>query len=238
MTDPPAWQWDESKQVGADYNDPAKILHYERTMVRLRAAGALPGIVESLRLGPEHTLIDMGCGPGLFAVYAARLCRRVHAVDVSQAMLDRARRRAGEAGVTNIEFHCDGFLTYVHSDEPADAAVCMTVLHHLPDFWKVVGLRRLASMLKPGARFYLHDVVFAFEPDKYATRFDSMVNYFEENTDPEMARDAEGHLREEFSTFDWILRGIVERAGFRVLSADTDEMLAKYVCERAGGSLF
>ena len=46
--------------------------------------------------GSCATVIDMGCGTGAFAIHAAPYYRRIHAVDVSQAMLCRARRKARE----------------------------------------------------------------------------------------------------------------------------------------------
>ena len=56
-----------------------------------------------------------------------------------------------------------GFLTYEHEAEPADAMVSIAALHHLPDFWKLVGLTRAAEMLKAGGGFFLFDIVFPSE---------------------------------------------------------------------------
>jgi len=233
MNHQPSWQWNEMEQVGVDLADPDKADAYRTSAHKLGFARRFPGIMEALRLSPDAALIDMGCGPGAFALYAAQRCGRVFAADVSSAMLDLARTDAAAAGVTNVEFHHAGLLTYEHQSEPADAAVCVTVLHHLPDFWKLAGLRRLARMLRPGARLYLFDVVFSFPPGETARAFGDMIRDLDKRVGPGLARDAETHLREEFSTYDWVMEGLLERAGFEIAKADYEsEVTASYVCVR------
>jgi hypothetical protein len=58
-------------------------------------------------------------------------------------MLERLRRKIDEAGADNVEIAAAGFLTYDHRDDPADIVYSRYALHHLPDFWKVVALRRV-----------------------------------------------------------------------------------------------
>jgi len=115
-------------------------------------------------------------------------------------MLCRARRKANKAGLTNIEFRRGGFLTYEHTDEPVDAIVSVVALHHLPDFWKLVGLRRLASMLKPEGRFYLFDVVFSFDVGCYASSVERFVERMANHAVSDGRRPVETHVREEHST--------------------------------------
>jgi ubiquinone/menaquinone biosynthesis C-methylase UbiE len=190
-------------------------------------------IVDLLALGPDATVIDMGCGTGAFAVHAAPYFRKVHAVDVSKAMLRRARRKAKKARLDNIEFHHGGFLTYEHRAEPADAVSSVAVLHHLPDFWKLVGLQRMAAMLKPRGKLYLFDVVFSFD----TTRYESSCKRFVKTMSARMGStgqiESETHLRSEYSTCDWIMEGLLNRAGFDVTSVDRkDDFLVAYVCTK------
>lgn len=110
--------------------------------------------------------------------------------------------------------------------------VSTLVLYHLPDFWKAVGLQRVAKMVKPGGKFYLSDVVFSFKPTDYESRFDGWVkavgeacNNFEE--------EAIGHIRDEYSTCGWVMEGMLEKAGFAIEEAKyRDEYFADYVCSR------
>ncbi len=171
----PAWRYDEMQPCGLDYNNALLARTYDTHHQRFRDyRQEAEQIVGLLGCDPGATVIDMGCGTGAFAIHAAPHCRRIHAVDISQAMLHRTRRKARDAGLSNVEFHHGGFLTYEHQGPPADAAVSVAVLHHLPDFWKLVGLHRLAAMLRPNGRFYLFDVVFSFKAGQYeaaANRF-------------------------------------------------------------------
>ena len=51
----------------------------------------------------------------------------------------------------------------------------------------------------------------------------------------EFAAEAETHLRDEFSTFEWVLTGMLERAGFRVdVVRRIDPLMAAYACTRVG----
>jgi len=47
--------------------------------------------------------------------------------------------------------------------------------------------------------------------------------------------ESETHVRDEYSTCDWIMEGLLERAGFRIQTADhPDEFLATYLCTKEG----
>jgi len=103
-----------------------------------------------LKLNANSTVIDMGAGTGAFALHAAKHCQKVYAVDVSSAMLERCQEKGEEMGLSNVLCCHGGFLTYEHEAMPADAIVSIAALRHLPDFWKLVALRRVAEMLKVG----------------------------------------------------------------------------------------
>jgi putative AdoMet-dependent methyltransferase len=230
----PAWRYDERKPCGANFNSFFTARAYDRYHQTFRDyRKETEQIVATLGLDSSATVLDMGCGTGAFAIHAAPHYRKVYAVDVAKAMLCRARRKAKKAGLTNIEFRRGGFLTYEHTDEPVDAVVSVVALHHLPDFWKLVGLRRLASMLKPDGRLYLVDVVFSFDVDQHGPSIERFVEKMSVRTRPGGRRAAETHVREEYSTCGWIMEGLLERAGFQIDDADyKDDFLAAYLCTK------
>ena len=115
-------------------------------------------------LGPDCTVVDLGSGTGQFAVAAAQVCRRVVAVDVSPLMLAPLREKLDRGDVRNVETVNAGFLTYEHEGAAADVVYSRFALHHLPDFWQAIALRRMAEMLRPGGVLRLSDVVYSFEP--------------------------------------------------------------------------
>jgi putative AdoMet-dependent methyltransferase len=229
----PVWQYNEMQQVGADYSNPAEAAKWDEKRATLGDVAAdMQRMISLLRPGPDDVLIDIGAGTGTFAIEAARLCRKVHAVDVSAAMLDCARRKADAAGVSNIEYHQAGFLTYEHAAEPADIVTSMAALHHLPDAWKQVAMLRMAEMLRPGGRLLLRDVVFNFGPRQYAESFDGMVCAMGKRGGDPLAAAMARHIREEFSTSDWIIEGMLRRAGFRIDLTDYRDGLALYLCTK------
>jgi putative AdoMet-dependent methyltransferase len=233
-TQGPAWRYDERKACGVNYHSSWLARLYDARHQAFRDyEREAKQTIAALGLDGSTTVIDMGCGTGAFAVHAARHYRKVYAVDVSRAMLRQARRKARKAGATNVEFHQAGFLTYEHRAGPADAAVAVLVLHHLPDFWKLVGLHRLASMLRPGGRCYLRDVVFSFDIAQHESHIERFISTMRQRMGLDGQAELETHVRQEYSTCDWIMRGMLERAGFQVDEATCpDEFFATYLCTK------
>lgn len=110
------------------------------------------------QLGPARRVLDVGCGTGRFAVYAAeRLGARVWGVDPSAEMLEQARARGGrgagwrQASAERLPFK-DGWF---------DAAHAHLVLHLVDDVDRA--LAEVARVLGPGARM----VVVSFRPEHF-----------------------------------------------------------------------
>lgn len=229
----PAWQYDEFRQAGRDYGDPAEVNIYDSSHADFRDVAAEgEAVLAALHVDAHSTVADFGCGTGNFALMAAERCGKVHAIDVSLAMLERARKRAAEAGRINIEFHHAGFLTFDCPAETIDGITSTFALHHLPDLWKGVALRRMWNALKPGGRFHLHDVVVPHGEDSLE-RIARFVARQEKAGGEFLREDAEGHFREEFSTCDWIMEGLLTRAGFELLSFEIqNEVLLTAICRK------
>ncbi len=232
----PGWLYDETRPCGVNYNNALLARHYDSHHQSFRDyRKEAEDIVARLDVGPSATVIDMGCGTGAFALHAAGHYRTVHAVDVSPAMLRRAQRKADKMGLKNIEFHRGGFLTYEHRAEPADAISTVFALHHLPDFWKLVALRRLAWMLRPNGRLFLFDVVFSFDIGEYEQSIERFIGKTREQMGENGRDESETHVREEYSTCDWIMEGLLEKAGFSIQTADyRDGFLASHLCMKRG----
>jgi ubiquinone/menaquinone biosynthesis C-methylase UbiE len=233
MSSTPLWHYDEFRHCGVDYSSPAQAAAYDGQHQKFRDyKAAAREAVQALGIGKEHTVIDLGCGTGGFAIHAAELCEHVHAVDVSPAMLAVAQEKAQNAGVGNISFHRGGWMSYRHGTDLADAVVSTAVLHHLPDFWKLRGLKNAHDMLKPGGRLRLFDVVFPSGRDDEDARIGEWVEQFRKVAGEEFAEEVMTHVRDEHSTYDWIMEGLLTRAGFRIDRADYDGFVATYLCTR------
>ncbi|MBN1125008.1 MAG: class I SAM-dependent methyltransferase [Sedimentisphaerales bacterium] len=232
MKTQPEWMYEEHLHRGVDFSDVEEATAYDQRHGRFRDfEQESRQIISLLNLGADDRVIDLGAGTGNHAIHLARHCRQVYAVDVSPAMLDQCRRKCGEAGLDNVECHPGGFLTYEHQDEPVDVIVSQVALHHLPDLWKQIGLSRCYDMLKPGGRLFLADVVFSLDLQNYYEQIQSWINALpKDHSDKAVI-----HIRNEYSTLDWIMEGMLLRAGFRIESVESlDGVLMRYLCRRPG----
>jgi putative AdoMet-dependent methyltransferase len=232
MRDLKPWQYDEFQQVGRDYGNPAEVEIYDSTHADFRDIEAESNhLLDLLAVAPGDVLIDFGSGTGTFVMVAARRCGRVHAVDVSRAMLDYAKAKAMSAGISNIFFSHAGFLTYEHLDEPAAAIATTFALHHLPDFWKGIALARMRCMLKPSGQLCIHDVI--LEQESALENIDAFIQRQSVAGGDFLKNDAEGHFQQEHSTYDWIMDGLLARTGFKVANKTIhDGVIGRYHCLR------
>ena len=228
----PGWLLDEIGSAGRENLDPEHVWRYDAK----EDAGASEE-VELLRawglLGKESVVVDLGAGTGQFTMAAAAACARVVAVDVSPVMLATLGRKLDAERPGNVEVVRAGFLTYEHRGRAADVVYSRYALHHLPDFWKAVALARARRMLRSGGVLRLRDVVYSFEPAESAERIEAWCATLPERAGPDgwKRADVEEHVREEHSTFTWLLEPMLERAGFLIEQAEysPDGIFAAYV---------
>jgi 2-polyprenyl-3-methyl-5-hydroxy-6-metoxy-1,4-benzoquinol methylase len=115
-------------------------LYDEDTEHGLLVAGIKPGM----------RVLDVGCGPGDVSFLAARLVGTAGAVigiDAAREVIELARNRATEAGLSTVSFRQSTIADLV-LDEPVDAVIGRLILMHLPD--PMATLRQLAGFLRPG----------------------------------------------------------------------------------------
>ena len=224
---------DELAFAGPEHLDPRYVEGYDRK-ARLDPDGDL-ALLRARGLGAGSTLVDLGAATGAFALAAAAEAERVVAVDASPVMVAAAKAKVAERRVTNVECVQAGFLTYEHTGGPADFVYSRNALHHLPDFWKAIALARIAALLRPGGVFRLRDIVFACEPGEAEAVAAAWLDTAAPSPDAGWTRrELETHLRDEHSTFTWLLEPMLARAGFEIEQAEYDPLrvYAAYLCVR------
>lgn len=227
----PAWYPDELAHAGSEHLDAEYVEGYDAKAQTDPSEDV--NLLRDLGLNETKMLVDLGAGTGTLALAAAPYCRRVVAVDVSPAMLARLRQKVAALGLDNVECVLGGFLSYAHQGEPADFVYSRNALHHLPDFWKAIALVRVAAILKPGGVLRLRDLVYAFSPREADAVIEAWLG--PAPTDPTRGytrADLEMHLREEYSTYTWLLEPMLERAGFLIQAAENVQgsVFAAYTC--------
>lgn len=111
-------------------------------------------------LGPGECVVDVGCGAGIDSLIAAKMVGESGAVvgiDMTPAMLEKARAGAAAMVASNVEFR-EGYAESLPiPDGWADVVISNGVLNLFPD--KVAGLREMARVLKPGGRLQIGDIL-------------------------------------------------------------------------------
>lgn len=228
------WMYDECSQVGTDYSIEDVVTDYDAEMEQFRNYDQeAQSFVEQLGITntEELTVIDIGCGTGAFSIHAAQYFKKIIAIDVSPNMLTIADSKAEAKGISNIEFINSGFLQF-QPTEQVDIIYTKWVLHHLPDYWKQAALLNMNKMLKPGGVLYISDIIYKFAPD-YEAYLSDTIDDVARKFSEQFVKETKIHIKDEFSTFDWVMEGFIERAGFNIEKSNTEDSLeSEYLCRK------
>jgi SAM-dependent methyltransferase len=133
--------------------------------------GALQAIIAAASPGPDDTLLDVACGGGIVVCAFAPLVKEATGIDMTPAMLDRARALAAEKGIENVAWREGDVAALPWADGSFTIVVSRFAVHHFPDPAAV--LREMVRVCAPGGTIVVVDTCAATDPAK-AERFNAL----------------------------------------------------------------
>ena len=110
------------------------------------------GVLRAVGLRPGMDVIDLCSGDGWFTLQISKVARHVVAIDIDAAMLEVARNRLLEAGVTNCDFIAgDAYKLTQLGAQPVDLVFMANAFHGVPDKSQLSNVVR--DVLKRAGRF-------------------------------------------------------------------------------------
>ena len=142
---------------------------------------ALQMIVEAARPGPDDRLLDVACGPGLVVcAFAPHVCDAT-GIDVTPAMLDRARKLAADKDLANVAWRHGDVYSLPYDDASFTIVTTRFSFHHFLDPDAV--LREMVRVCAAGGRIVVVDDYASEDPAKAAA-----FNHLEKLRDPSHSR--------------------------------------------------
>jgi ubiquinone/menaquinone biosynthesis C-methylase UbiE len=127
---------------------------------------ALRLLVDACGAGPDDTVLDVACGGGLVVCAFAQVVRRAEGIDITPAMLDRARALAAEKGLTNTSWRQGDVTRLPYPDGSFSIVTSRFTFHHFQDPLGV--LREMKRVCAPGGRVAVVDTDASADPAKAA----------------------------------------------------------------------
>jgi ubiquinone/menaquinone biosynthesis C-methylase UbiE len=114
-------------------------------------------VLKEVKIEPGFHVLDFGCGPGSYSICAGRLVGdggKIYATDIHPLALKSVRKKAGKAGLKNVETVLTNGKTGL-SDGSVDVVMLYDVFHHLREPEAL--LKEFHRVLKPGGLLSFSD---------------------------------------------------------------------------------
>jgi len=130
---------------------------------------ALRLVVEFVGAGSNDVTLDVACGPGIVVCAFAKVVKHATGLDLTPAMLDRARMLQKEKGLTNVTWQLGEAIPLPYPDATFSIVTSRFAFHHFLD--PATALAEMARVCRPGGTVMVIDSAPA--PDK-ADAFNAM----------------------------------------------------------------
>jgi ubiquinone/menaquinone biosynthesis C-methylase UbiE len=145
----------------------------------MRDEDALRLLVEFSRAATGDTVLDVACGPGLVVAAFAKTCLHATGIDITPAMIDKAREHAAALGLVNVDCQVGNVAPLPFPDRSYSIVVSRFAFHHFTDPLGVLReMKRVAAR-----RIVIADVAASDDPRRAAA-----FNRMEKVRDPSHTR--------------------------------------------------
>jgi SAM-dependent methyltransferase len=180
-------------------------------------AAALQLVIDAAAPGSTDTLLDVACGGGIVVCAFAPYVKHATGIDMTPAMLDRARELATEKGVANVTWSLGDVAALPRPDGAFTIVLTRFAVHHFPD--PVAVMREMVRVCAPGGRVVVVDTCASADPAKAAA-----FNRLEKLRDP-------SHVRAlplaELQAMFWVAGLPEPRVTFTELRGEVAALLAR-----------
>src|SRR5689334_10147722 len=122
----------------------------------IRNQEALDRIVQWAGAGPDDTVLDVACGPGLLVCAFARVVKHATGVDMTPAMLEQAGKVQQEQGLTNVSWQQGNVYSLQVPEAQFSIVSSRFAFHHLQE--PLNALKEMKRACKPGGRIVVADM--------------------------------------------------------------------------------
>jgi ubiquinone/menaquinone biosynthesis C-methylase UbiE len=122
----------------------------------IRNQEALDRIVQWAETGPDDTVLDVACGPGLLVCAFGKVAKHATGIDMTPAMLEQARKAQQEQGLKNVSWQQGDVYALPFQPEQFSIVSSRFVFHHLQD--PLAALTEMKRVCKPGGKIVVADM--------------------------------------------------------------------------------
>lgn len=134
--------------IVAGWEDPDRVEFFVRKQTSPLGRSIDGEFLDFIEPASSWSCLDVGCGPGILTIEAARRMLSAAGADLSAAMVARAEALAAEQGMTNVRFVRTPAEVLPFDDQEFDLAFAASVIFLLPE--PVAGLREMVRVVRPG----------------------------------------------------------------------------------------
>jgi ubiquinone/menaquinone biosynthesis C-methylase UbiE len=112
-------------------------------------------MLQTAQPGPEDSVLDVACGPGVVTCAFAGVARHATGIDLTPAMLEQARKNQDALSLSNVAWDQGDVTRLPYADGQFDIVTCRFAFHHFPEPLAV--LKEMARVCRSGGRVVVTD---------------------------------------------------------------------------------